>query len=110
MVIPLSVVFVGYNDWKLVELTTKTLYFGIMPFLFMWFNVYLSSVFSSIDKSFVAAVFTVLRVVVFPVVCILVFPPILGLYGVWYALAGAEALSAVAALLVFSTQRKKFKS
>ena len=107
---PISIVFAGYNDWKLVELTTKTLYFGIMPFLFMWFNVYLSSVFSSIDKSFVAAVFTVLRVVVFPVVCILVFPPILGLYGVWYALAGAEALSAVAALLVFSTQRKKFKS
>ena len=105
---PISAIFFGY-DRKMLELTTGRLIICSLPFLFMWFNVYLSSVFTSIDKSAISVVFTVFRVVVFPVTCILVLPPILGLEGVWYALTGAEALSAVAALLVFATQRKKFR-
>ncbi len=105
---PISAIFFGY-DPKMLELTTRRLIICTLPFLFTWFNVYLSSVFTAIDKSAVAAVFTVLRVLVFPITCILVLPPILGLEGVWYALTGAEALSAVAGLLVFMTQKKKFR-
>jgi len=104
---PISAIFVGY-DWKLLDLTTRTLKICVLPFLIMWFNIYLSSVFSALGLGAVSAVLTVIRVVIFPVACVLFLPPILGLEGVWYALTGAEALSAIIGLLVLLINKKKF--
>lgn len=111
---PISEIFVGY-DSELVGLTVTTLTICVMPYLVMWLNVYLSSVFSALGMGLVSAILTFIRVLVLPVICIISLPTILPLdpawytsVGVWYALTGAEILSAIVALIILSTQKKKF--
>lgn len=105
---PIAAIFV---DYELLRLTTRIMTICVIPFLFMWINVYLSSVFSALGKGAVSAVLTTLRVLVFPVICIIVLPWKFGLDGVWYAMyamTGAEALSAMLSIFVLLTQKKKF--
>ncbi len=111
---PIAEFFVGY-DPNLVSLTVSTLTVCVMPYLVMWLNVYLSSVFSALGKGLTSAILTFIRVLVLPIICILGLPSILAVesawyisVGVWYALTGAEALSAFIALIILATQRKKF--
>ncbi len=101
---PLAAVFVGY-DPKVLGMTIETLRICLLPFLFMWFNVYMSSVMSAIGKGATAAILTILRVIVFPVVCISILP---GTEGVWVALIGSEVLSAIISMIVLATQKRKF--
>lgn len=104
---PIAEFFVGYDE-KLLEMTIRTLSICLLPFLFMWFNIYMSSVLSAIGKGATAAFLTVLRAIVFPVACIFIMPEIWGLDGVWYALTGAEVISAIISMLVLASQKKKF--
>lgn len=108
---PLSSVFVG-SEPDLLDLTTKTLMLGLLPFLFMWLNVYLDSVFSAIENGAIAAILTIIRVLVFPVICIYILPTVIpefwSLENVWYSLTGAEIVCVLLSLLILLTKKKKF--
>ncbi len=104
---PLAAFFVG-NDMEFLELTTKTFVVCMVPYLLMWLNIYLTSVFSALNKGGIAAFLTVLRVIVFPIACLMVMPVIFNFQEVWCALAGAEILCCLVALLCLLSQRSKF--
>ncbi|MBE6943996.1 MAG: MATE family efflux transporter [Ruminococcaceae bacterium] len=104
---PFSAIFVGY-DWKLLDLTTRAFIICMLPYLMMWFNTYLSTVFTALDKGPMAAALTACRVIIFPVVCIIVMPLLWELDGVWFALTGAELLGVIVIGLAFFTQKRKF--
>lgn len=104
---PVAAMFVGY-DRELLDLTTKTFVVCIIPYLVMWFNMYATSVLSALNKGFTAAFLTFLRVIAFPIACLIAMPIIWGLEGVWYALAGAEVLSVLVSVIFLLTQRRKF--
>ncbi len=104
---PLAAFFVGY-DRDLLDLTSKTLFACIIPYLLMWFNMYISSVLSALNKGGMAALLTFLRVIVFPIGCMIAMPIVFELQGVWYALTGAEILSGIVSSVFLLTQRKKF--
>ena len=104
---PLAAIFLDY-DWDILDLTTKTLSVCIIPYLFMWFNIYAASVFSALNKGVLAAFLTIFRVVVFPVICIIELPMIWDSDGVWYALTAAELLSIAVSALFLLVHRKKF--
>lgn len=104
---PLASIFVG-NDKELLELTAKSLVVCMIPYLLMWFNIYLTSVFSALNKGGMAAFLTILRVVVFPVACLIAMPIIFNFQEVWCALAGAEIMCCIIALFCLLTQRRKF--
>lgn len=106
---PFAVIFVDY-DWALLDLTTKMLSVCIIPYLFMWFNIYMYSVFSALNQGKIAAFLTALRVVIFPLICMIAMPKIWELEGIWiaYALTAAELLGVVASVLFLLLHRKKF--
>lgn len=104
---PLSALFVGY-DWKLLDLTVQTFTACIIPFLIMWFNMYLANVLSSIGKGAMSAWLTTLRVIVLPAICLFVLPQIWGLEGVWYALTIAELISMIIFFVCFLSQKRSF--
>ena len=104
---PLAAFFVG-NDKELLELTAKALVVCMVPYLLMWYNVYLTSVFSALSKATTAAVLTILRVIVLPIACLIAMPLVFEFQEVWCALAAAEALCCVIASLCLLTQRSKF--
>lgn len=104
---PFSAIFVGY-DWKLLELTTRAFVICMLPYLLMWFNTYLSTVFTALDKGPMAAVLTAFRVIIFPVICIIVMPMLLELDGVWLALTVAEGMALIVTGIAFLTQKHKF--
>ncbi len=70
---------------------------GLMLFLpaylFMGFNIFFSSMFTSLSNGKVSAKIYILRSLVFIVILLLLLPQFLGLNGVWLAIPVAELLS-----------------
>ena len=104
---PIAKIFVGY-DAQLLEITTRAFTICALPFLVMWFNIYASSFFTSLNDGAVSAAISFLRSLVLPVICILTLPLIWQLDGVWYALAGSEFLSVFVSLAFLLKKRKKY--
>lgn len=104
---PISALFVGY-DAELLKLTSDAFVICALPFLVMWLNMYASSFFTALNDGAVSAAISFLRSLVLPVICILAFPGIWQLDGVWYALAGSEFLSTFVSLAFMIGKRKKY--
>ena len=100
-------VFVGY-DPALLELTIRAFIICAIPFLFMWFNMYISSFFTALNDGFVSAAISFMRSLVLPVVCIIVMPMLWQLDGVWYSLVGSEVLSLAVTVYFLVSKRKKY--
>ena len=106
---PFATIYLGYN-FELLDLTIEILSVCIIPHLFMWFNIYMTSVFAALNQGKTSASLTVLRVAVFPLGFMIVLPMIWEMQGVWlaYALTASEILSIFVSLLFLLPQRKKF--
>ena len=104
----ISSVFVGY-DMHLYEITKRAFIICSIPFLVMWFNMYISSLFTALNDGAVSAAIAFVRSLLFPVICILLFPYLWKLDGVWYSLVGSEILSFFVSLLFFISKKKKYK-
>lgn len=104
---PFSAIFVSY-DWKLLELTTRAFVICMIPYLLTWFNTYISTVLTALDKGPLAAVLTAFRVIVFPIISIIIMPMLLELDGVWLSLTVAEVMAVIMMGIAFLTQKRKF--
>lgn len=104
----LSSIFVGYDE-ALLDMTTRAFVICAIPFLFMWFNMYVSSFFTALNDGAVSAAISFLRALVLPVICIIVMPMLWQLDGVWYSLAGSEALAVFVSLFFLMSKREKYK-
>ncbi len=80
--------------------------FGI-SFLFSGVNVITSIYFTSIGKAIESAVISCARGLVILLVCIFVFPPLLGMTGVWLVAPVTEGLTLLLSLLLVRTAREK---
>lgn len=105
---PLSSIFVGY-DAELLEMTTRAFQICAIPFLVMWFNMYISSFFTALNDGAVSAAISFLRSLVLPVVCIIVLPMYWQLDGVWYSLVASEVLGVAVSLGFLLGKRKKYQ-
>ena len=95
---PVSALFVGY-DAQLMELTEHAFALYSLAFLIMGFNVYGSSLFTSLNNGLVSALISFLRSFVFEVGAVLLLPALLGPDGVWISVSVAEV--AALAIAVF---------
>lgn len=103
----LASVFVGY-DAELLDMTTRAFRICATPFLVMWFNMYTSCFFTSLNDGAVSAAISFMRALVLPVICIVFMPMIWELDGVWYSLVGSEVLGAFVSLYFMLSKRKKY--
>ena len=103
---PVSALFVGY-DAGLMELTEHAFALYSAAFLIMGFNVYGSSLFTSLNNGLVSALISFLRSFVFEIGAVLLLPLLLGPDGVWWSVSVAEvaALAITAFFVVWLTPK-----
>lgn len=104
---PLATVFVSYDD-ALLDMTVHALTVCCIPFLFMWFNIYTSAFFTSLNDGAVSAAISFMRALVFPVICIIILPMLYQLDGVWYSLVASEVLGVFVSLFFIIFKKKKY--
>ncbi|MBQ6491273.1 MAG: polysaccharide biosynthesis C-terminal domain-containing protein [Atopobiaceae bacterium] len=95
---PLSAAFVRY-DADLLELTTHAFLVYTYSFLIMGFNIYGSSLFTSLGNGLISAVISFMRAIVFETGPVMLLPGLLGPDGIWWAISVAETASLVITLL-----------
>ncbi len=82
---------------------------GLMLFLpayiFMGFNIFFSSMFTSLSNGKVSAIISIARSLVFIIISLLILPQILGLNGVWLAIPMAEILSVIVSLYFYKKNK-----
>jgi len=105
---PISAIFVGYDE-NLLDMTTRGFVISDIPFLFMWFNIYVSSFFTALNDGPVSAAISFMRSLVLPVICIIIMPLIWKLDGIWYSLTLSEFLALAVAAWFLVTRRKKYQ-
>ena len=90
-------------------MTTRAFAICAVPFLFMWFNMYTSSVFTALNDGLVSAIISFVRSLLLPVVCIIFMPMVWKLDGVWYSLVASEVLALAVSLTLLLRGRKKYR-
>lgn len=105
---PLSGIFVGY-DRQLYEMTLRGFYVFSFTYLFSGFNIFASSFFTALSNGAVSAAISVMRTLVFQVICVVALPVWWGLDGVWVAGVAAELLSLFVSAGFLIGKRKPYK-
>lgn len=93
---PISFVFVGY-DGELWNLTVHAFRIFLFAFLLAGGNIFISSFFTALNNGPVSALVSTLRSLVFELSSVIILPLILGLNGIWGAVAVAELAATVVA-------------
>ena len=104
---PLSRVFVGYDE-GLLALTLHAFSIYSFSFLFAGFSIFASAFFTALNDGLTSALISFLRTLVLQVVCVLVFPLIWGVDGIWLSIVGAELLAVAVSAGFFVMKRKKY--
>jgi len=104
---PLSTVFAGY-DPVLYDMTLRGFRIYALSFLFSGLAIMGSSFFTALNNGMVSALLSFLRTVVFQVACVLLFPRMWGVGGIWISLVVAELLAAAVTAAFLAGQRKKY--
>lgn len=107
LAVPLCVVFAGY-DAALYDMTLSGFRIYAVSFLFSGMAIFGSSFFTALNNGLVSAVLSFARTLVFQVGCVLVFPILWGIDGIWYSLVAAEALSVAVTVIFLACMKKKY--
>ena len=100
-------IFVGY-DSELYAMTLRGLRLFSVSFLITGVTIFASSFFTALGDGAVSAVISFLRTLVFEIVCVLLLPRLLGLDGVWLAMAASELLTLGVSIYFWVSRRKKY--
>ena len=76
-------------------------------FIFVGTAVFGSSYFTALNDGLTSAMLSFMRTFVFQVGSVLILPILLGLDGIWWSLAVAEALSAAVTVLFIAFKKRK---
>lgn len=107
LAVPLASIFVGY-DAKLFDLTCHGFRLYSLAFLINGFNIFGSAFFTALSNGLVSAAISFLRTLVFQVAVVLLLPLVLGINGIWLAVAVAEALTLLVTITFFVQKRKVY--
>ena len=100
--------FVGY-DAELYRMTLHAFRIYSLVFLVSGFNIYASSLFTSLGDGLVSAILSFIRTLVFQVICILLLPVLFGLEGIWWASVAAELMAFAVSIYFVIGKRKKYQ-
>ncbi len=90
------------------DLAKNGLLLFLPAYLFMGFNIFLSSMFTSLSNGKVSAAISVARSLVFIVISLLILPLIWGINGVWLAVPVAEFLAIIVAYYFYKAHRHNY--
>lgn len=104
---PLAHLFIGY-DAGLFAMTTHAFRLYSFAFLFMGFNIFASSFFTSLSNGGVSAAIAFLRTLVFQAAAVLILPILFELDGIWWAMTTAEVFAFVISGIFLLANRKRY--
>ena len=104
---PLSAVFAGY-DPELYRMTLRGFRIYALSYLFTGMAVMGSSFFTALNDGAVSATLSFLRTVVFQIACVLLFPLVWGIDGIWISLVASELLATAVTIAFLIGKRKKY--
>lgn len=104
---PIASIFVGY-DAELLDMTVRAFRICAVPLLVMWFNIYASAFFTSLNNGAVSAAISAVRSLALPVICIITLPMLFKLDGVWFSLVLSEFLSVIVSIYFVIKNKKKY--
>ena len=104
---PLAAIFVGY-DADLFSMTQNGFRIYCIAYLINGFNIYGSSFFTALNNGLISAAISFLRTLVFQLAAVLLLPVLLGINGIWSAVAVAELLTLGLTVTFFVRNRKKY--
>lgn len=85
----LAKIFVGYDE-SLTDISIRAFRLYAFSFLVMGFNGFTSTLFTALGNGLISAIISFCHTFVFEILSVLLLPLLLGLDGVWIALAVAE--------------------
>ena len=78
-----------------------------VPFLFAGFNIFASSFFTALNNGAVSAAISFLRTLLFQTSSVLILPILVGIDGIWWAIAAAEVFAfAISLTFLFAGRRR----
>ncbi len=102
---PIAFIFVGYDN-NLMEMTLRAFMIYSFSFLFSGFGVFGSSFFTALNDGLTSALIAFMRILVFQVVSVLIFPIFWGVNGIWFSIVGAEILATImTAFFIIKTEK-----
>ena len=104
---PLAAIFVGY-DADLFSMTQNGFRIYCIAYLINGFNIYGFSFFTALNNGLISAAISFLRTLVFQLAAVLLLPLLLGINGIWSAVAVAELLTLGLTVTFFVRNRKKY--
>lgn len=106
LAMPLSEIFVGYDD-NLLLLTLHGFRIFSFSFVFAGFVIFSSSFFTALNNGIISALISFLRAFV-QVVSVLILPIFWKLNGIWFSIVVAEILAVAVSVLLLFCNRKKY--
>lgn len=108
LAIPLSMMFVGYDE-GLYNLTIYAFRIFSLSFLFSGFGIFSSGFFTALNDGLVSALISIFRCLVFQLAFVFLLPTLFGVDGIWWATFAAEGASFLVAIGFFVGMRKKYR-
>ena len=108
LAVPLSKIFAGYDE-QLYNLTLSGFLIVAISFIFSEIAIFGSSFFTALNNGLVSAILSFLRTIVFQVGCVLLFPLIWEIDGIWYSIVVAEMLSMFSTIICLILFKKKYR-
>ncbi|HBM70839.1 MAG TPA: MATE family efflux transporter [Firmicutes bacterium] len=96
------------NDKELLSLSIESIRIYSFVYLTCGFSIFGSSFFTALNNGLVSAIISIVRTLLFEIVCILTLPLLLGVYGIWAAGPIAEIGSSILTLYFFIKEKKRY--
>lgn len=104
---PLSFLFVGYDE-ELLELTVHAFSIFSFSFLFSGVAIFGSSFFTALNDGVTSAAISFLRMLLFQIAAVLIFPLLWGVDGIWISVVAAEVMAVIVTAFFLQIKRKKY--
>ena len=104
---PRAVASVFTSDQELIELTVTGLRIIVLSFPIVGFQMVTSNFFQSIGMPKKAIFMSLSRQVLMLLPCLLIFPSVFGLKGVWYSMPVADTLAGIVAAFMLAAHYRK---
>ena len=107
MAIPFSKIFSsGSEELEKVASTAMRIY--SISYLFCGFSIYGSSFFTALNNGLISALISIIRTLGFQLICVIIFPMLMGVNGIWWSMVIAETGSFLMTVLFLSGKRKRY--
>lgn len=107
LAMPLSEIFVGYDD-NLLSLTLHGFRIFSFSFVFAGFVIFSSSFFTALNNGIISAFISFFRALI-QVIAVLILPIFWKLNGIWFSIVTAEILAVAVSVLLLFCNRKKYR-